>query len=278
MQADRVTGWLERQELLELHGACPQALRAELGLDLVDTGPALVSVAARESSILLNRAVGLGLGHRVSAEAVRDVVRVFKDHGVRDYFIHLDRDGVDVSDAELGALGLEPARAWQRFERGPAPPPEVATELEVRRLQRHEGAEQFAGFGRIAAQAFGLSPGAARLLAAAGAAEGLRLFMSFYGGQPAGTGALLVVRHPDTHELCGWLDMGASLPEFRRRGGQGALIAARIREALSLGCTRIATETGKAVPGDPQHSYKNLVRAGFVATTVKQNWRPKREP
>jgi hypothetical protein len=30
------------------------------------------------------------------------------------------------------------------------------------------------------------------------------------------------------------------------------------------------------VPGDPQHSYANILRAGFAETTLRPNWAPPR--
>jgi hypothetical protein len=32
------------------------------------------------------------------------------------------------------------------------------------------------------------------------------------------------------------------------------------------------TETGEAVDGDPQHSYRNILRAGFEQLDVRENF------
>ncbi len=45
-------------------------------------------------------------------------------------------------------------------------------------------------------------------------------------------------------------------------------------DALDLGCAALGTETGEEVPGDPQHSYNNIRRAGFVETHVRANYAP----
>jgi len=34
----------------------------------------------------------------------------------------------------------------------------------------------------------------------------------------------------------------------------------------------LVTATGEAVAGDPQHSYKNIKRAGFREKYVRENW------
>jgi GNAT superfamily N-acetyltransferase len=96
------------------------------------------------------------------------------------------------------------------------------------------GPQGAADFGRIVAQAFGM----------------------FVDGQ------------------AGWLEWGATDPAFRRRGSQGAIMAARIRRARELGCQVLFTETGESVEGDPQHSYKNIQRSGFQESVLRENWAP----
>ena len=67
-----------------------------------------------------------------------------------------------------------------------------------------------------------------------------------------------------------------SITRFVKVFSQGAIMSARIQAAIDAGCTRIFTETGEAVPGDPQHSYRNIERYGFVAGDLRENWRPRR--
>ena len=92
--------------------------------------------------------------------------------------------------------------------------------------------------------------------------------MSFDGDVPAGTGTLYV------RDGVGLVDWGATAPDFRRRGGQGAVMGRRIEDALDLGCRLLTTETGEAVSGDPQHSYNNIRRMGFRESHVRDNYAP----
>jgi len=71
----------------------------------------------------------------------------------------------------------------------------------------------------------------------------------------------------------GWLGFAATLPAYRRRGAQTALLAARIRRAAELDCRTLFTETGEAVEGRPSNSYRNLLRAGFEPLYVRPNYR-----
>jgi GNAT superfamily N-acetyltransferase len=69
-----------------------------------------------------------------------------------------------------------------------------------------------------------------------------------------------------------WLGQATTLPEHRRRGGQSALIAARIGQARAAGATVIVTETGETVDGRPANSYHNILRAGFEPAYVRPNY------
>lgn len=55
---------------------------------------------------------------------------------------------------------------------------------------------------------------------------------------------------------------------------QGMAFARILCDALDLGCREMYTCTGEAVPGDPQHSFKNIAKAGFTETYVRDNYAP----
>lgn len=94
--------------------------------------------------------------------------------------------------------------------------------------------------------------------------------MAFDGGLAIGTGALFVM------DGIGWCDWAVTVPDARGRGCQSALLAARLAHARNIGCRDIFSCTGAPVPGDPQHSYHNLLRAGFRETELRQSFVSKR--
>jgi GNAT superfamily N-acetyltransferase len=260
---------VERAALADLHAAADGALRRALGLRTEEVGTALVSVAAAlpPSAIVVNRAIGLGVAAPASREGAERVVRLYRDAGVRRFFVHLQPEARPPElRAWLEAAGLERARGWAKFERGREAPPDAPTDLEVRRAEP----EHAQAFGRIVADAFDLGEAAAPWLARLVGRRGWHVYMTFDGDTPAGTGCLFV------HDGLAWLDWDATAPAFRRRGGQTALLRRRILDALDLGCRRLAVATGEEVPGDPQHSYKNIVRVGFRPTHVRENYAPPR--
>ena len=91
-------------------------------------------------------------------------------------------------------------------------------------------------------------------------------FVAFDGEAPAAAGALYAAGE------VGWLGIAATLPEHRRKGGQGAILAARIEAAAAAGCEVVVTETGEALRDKPSSSYHNIIRAGFSDVYVRANY------
>jgi ribosomal protein S18 acetylase RimI-like enzyme len=92
--------------------------------------------------------------------------------------------------------------------------------------------------------------------------EGWRLYLARLDGAPAGA-ALLAI-----DDDLGYLANASTLPEYRRRGVQTALIAARIADARAAGCDLVSSqaEFGSA-------SQRNLERAGLRVAYTKAVWR-----
>jgi GNAT superfamily N-acetyltransferase len=260
---------LERAALEDVYRAAPAGVAERLGIRPCNSGAAFVGLAGGlpASAIVLNRTIGLGLGTPASEASVREIVAAYAAAGIARYFVHCHpRSAPERLPAWLRAAGLEKARSWQKFERPPEPPAMASTDLEIRQVGREHGED----FARIACHAFDLGGVAVPWLAELPGRPDWHVFMSFAGDAPAGTGAIFV------RDGLAWFDFAATAPEFRRRGSQGALLARRIRHALALGCRKLLTCTGKAVPGDPQHSYRNLLKAGFRETCVRENYAPPR--
>ncbi len=259
--------FIERAALADLQAAATPELAEALGLGAVEVGSALVSLAARlpASAIVINRTIGLGLSSPASENAVRELVGAYRRAGVARFFVqrHPSAQPARLVDWLLAAE-LERARAWQKFSRGRAAPPNIETGLRIEEI----GPERGEAFARIACDAFDLGDAAVPWLARLPGRPGWHVFMSFDGDEPAGTGTLFC------RDGFAWFDFGATAPRFRRRGSQSALLARRVRHALDLGCRALFTCTGEAVPGDPQHSYGNIKKAGFQEDYLRENYAP----
>ncbi len=261
---------LEREALESLHEFCPEETRQALGLKLIRVADVSVAVSSKDPSILINRALGLGTEQPASAEIVNEVVQTYRRLGYRrsglgSFFLHVYEDDLPADAAQaIADHGLVRRRGWMKFHRAAGPVEMPQTDLRVERI----GPEHAAEFGRIVCDAFGMSEASRPMMAGLADDPRWHLFVSFDGEAAAGAGALFV---DHGH---GWLEWGATDPAFRRRGSQGAIMAARINLAAEMGCDHLFTETGEAVEGDPQHSYNNILKSGFAELRLRGNYAP----
>lgn len=260
--------WIERAALTAQHASAGDELRAALGLGLVPVGDGVASIATAlpATAVTENRVLGLGGERPVRGDDIEEAVARYRAAGVARFFLHLHAAArTEAVTHALAAAGLAPARAWRKFARPlDTPLPAVPAGLAVREIAADQG-ERFAA---IVCAGFDLGEVAIPWLARLPGGAGWRAFMAFDGDAPVGAGALFVAGE------VAWTDFGATDPAHRRRGAQYANLVHRLHVARDLGCTRAYTCTGEAVPGDPQHSYANILRAGFVEAELRENWAP----
>ncbi len=231
----------------------------------VRQGDAICYASAPEPSILINRVLGIGSEYRPTLDQLVNIRRLYTRAGISRFFLHVIPEQIGDDYAELlTEAGYEKYRGWMKFERGREDVDETSTDLAIGRV----GVEQAAAFASIVGNAFDFSPEFQPAIAALAGDEDWHLYMGFHGDTPACTGGLYM------KDGVAYLDFGATHPEFRRRGGQTALLNTRIKAALDAGCSTIVTMTGEAVPGDEQHSYHNIQRAGFEEAYLRENWIP----
>jgi GNAT superfamily N-acetyltransferase len=92
--------------------------------------------------------------------------------------------------------------------------------------------------------------------------ESSACFMAEIDGREAAAGALLV------HDGVALFAGASTVPEFRRRGLQGALLAARMNYAREQGCdlAMMVAEAGS-------NSQRNAQRQGFLVAYTRIKWR-----
>ena len=262
---------LHKLEVIE-HQAMQAWFRSAMALDTgkfrwsrVHEGDALCYMSSTEPSILINRVLNLGSQYVPTLKQLQDIRAFYQHAGRSRFFLHVVPDllGPDYA-ALLTEAGYERYRSWMKFCCGPDDAGAVSTDLVIRRV----GPEHAADFAAIVGNAFDFNPAFQPAIAALVNDPDWQVYMSFDGDTPAGTGALYM------RDGVGYLDFGATHADFRGRGAQTGVLNMRIRAALDAGCTSIVTMTGEAVPGDEQHSYSNIRKAGFEEAYLRENWIP----
>jgi GNAT superfamily N-acetyltransferase len=266
---ERLTDRIELASLADWFGGLPEAVTNTAGVRSTRVGGVLVAVLGCTPSAVYTRALGLDLEEAASLEQVREVLASLERLGGTRAFLHLPAYARPELAGWFEELGLRCyQRSWMRFCRGDEPAPEVNTELVIRPAEPEDAAE----FDLVARTAFEMPAPASGLFGCLVGRPRWHTFVAAEGDQIVGAAGLFVEGE------VGHVAFGGVVPSSRRRGGQRALLAARVKRALELGCTVMFTETGEAVPDQPQQSYPNILRAGFRELYLKPNYLWSRQP
>jgi len=226
-------------------------------------GAAQCFLSSSEPSILVNRV--LNIQPDITIDELVEIRELYESAGIARFFLHVIPDVLGADREQLlTAAGYRRYRGWMKFCRGVAGIKPVTSDLSTRRI----GTENAADFAAIVGNAFDFQATFQAVIAAVIDDPNWHTYMSFSGATPVGTGGLYI------RDGVAYLDFGATHPDYRRRGAQTAVLNTRIRAALDAGCTSIVTMTGEAVPGDEQHSYRNILKAGFEEAYLRENWIP----
>ena len=211
-------------------------------------------------SPMLNQIVGLGVDEPATEAALDEALAAIGEDVSCYVAVSPDARPTALKDW-LRERGLEPGWGWMGFRRGVDDPAPAATSLRIERV----GEAEAAAFGQVVATGYGLPPAVAPWAATA-CALGWDCWLALDGDEPAAAAGLYVA------EGVGYLGFAATLPEHRGKGGQNALLAVRIRHAREAGCDVVVTETGERRDELPSNSYRNILRAGFTESAVRENW------
>jgi hypothetical protein len=255
----------EAQANEDMFRAAPRPLAEGLGLEAFPVGDGIGLCAARIDDAQFNRVFGLGLDAPVRPEHLDAVAARFRPLGLTKARLQFAPRVAEQPDLEGWLAERDMTRApggWTKRARETAVLPQAPTELAIVDAQDAPG--QFAA---VACAGFGMPPALAPWLDALVGRPNWRCFVAMDGEAAVSAAALYLA------EDCGWLGIGASLPEARGRGGQGALMRRRVEAARDAGKAWAITETGAPLPGEaPGPSYRNMDRHGFAEVYVRPNF------
>jgi ribosomal protein S18 acetylase RimI-like enzyme len=229
---------------------------AGTGAELRSFGAATAAVdPSRPELDFVNRVYGLW---PEDAEHVGEIAAFYRDRGVRGWLELAPAARFEALAASLALAGGAQI-GFHAVLSGPA----ISGERGDIQVERASNPELFAD---VLLRGHGVPEGArVRDRSSVGRwseIEGWRLYLALVDGSPAGAAMLTL------DDDVGYLANASTLPAFRRRGVQGALIAARIADARAAGCEAVCSqaEFGSA-------SQRNLERAGLSVAYTKAVWR-----
>lgn len=247
----------EARAYRSLMQAAPEPLLEAHDMHSLSIGSAVAVVSGTvTNSLNMNRVIGLGVAEAASEEVLDEIFALYQRHGVSF--------GIELCPVAAPAA----LKAWlqqRRMRRGVAtamhyreaqpisPVDRSSSSLTVRRAKPSESDL----VAEICCSVFRMPEPARAALAGTAVLSDWRQWIGYADGRPVAA-ALSFIR-----DGIAWLGWDATVPEFRGRGAQSALIAHRINDACSSGCEYITTETAPGIGERADASFRNYARNGF---------------
>lgn len=256
---------IEALAFADLFAALPAALQAQLGLQVRMVAGATLLLARGLPTSMFNRVIGLGLERQAEEADIEAVISAFQEAGGQPWWMHVSpfAQPRDLQQRLLARGFQAPARrSWAKVMRDNSPAPAIATDLQI------EPATEATLVDTASAitQAFGMPPFMPAWISALHQRPGWKVYTVKDAAKVVGGGCMFI-----SGDIA-WLGMGSVIESYRRRGGQGALMARRIADAIAAGCRHIATETGEPMGDEPNPSLGNMFRCGFATVASRLNF------
>lgn len=250
---------IEAEFLFQLEAGAPEMIAAQLGIATARMGGGVVLSMRNDVTNYWSKALGFGFTEPVTAALIEDVIGFYR---ANDDLLAVLQVAPSVLPADwdeiVAAHGL---RADQRILKHGSRIDALqfgSSELRVDEVTPEQADE----WATVMLNTFGMPlEGLAEMTAAALTNPAVRSFAAWDGDRIVATGNLLVQGE------VGSLHAGATLAQYRGRGAQSALIAARAKAAAAAGCQWVVSETGES-----GSSVNNMRRAGMQTLYTRQNW------
>ena len=246
----------------DAYRAAPEAIRNSAGLAVEQMGDASLLCAPGIDHPMLNRA----WVSKPTTNQLREIAKRYAELGVARFMIHVEkRADAPVFPENAGLTRYH--RDWVKLlgQIGNRELPSISSELEIREAWPAEAQ----ACGALFCAGFGVPDKARPIFAALVGRPSWRVFVAHDGDNEVVAAGYLFLG-----DRIAYLSGATTAEAHRRRGAQGALLAARVRAAFGAGCHFIASETGGPVAGDPQHSQRNMERVGLEVVGVTENLVP----
>ncbi len=251
---------IEAKAFIDLHMIASQSLLDEERFSCMQIGRGCAISLPSAPAIGLNRIVGVS-----SLDELDAAYEWMREKSGRRY-LQLNADALGQSTRDwISQRGLVPeGNGWAKLRRAaPTHPISYAGDVMTRRVR----AEEAGIFGRMMCAGFGFPAKLEPLWSSIVGKRGWSCFFAELDGTPISTGAMYM------SDGWAWLGGGTTVPEFRGRGAQKALIAARLNDGASQGVQTFVVETAEPSAGAQNISNANLVAMGFEKLCTRMNYR-----
>ena len=253
----------------DMYRAAGRDISEKFGIKVFSVGSACVSIAGKIDILAYNRVIGLGLKEPATEQILDEIISKYRESDVSRFFIQIHPEAAPSKLNEwFQKRNIQRYNNWVKHYRGVENPPIVNTDLEIREVQNREEADQF---GSIITKSFEWPDEMKHWFASLIGRKCWKTYLAFDGDDPVAAASLFV------KDDCGWLSFAGTLPDYRGKGAQSALIARRIQDAAELGCKVLTVETAEDNEQKKSQSMQNILKMGFELAFIRPNFIWKKE-
>lgn len=248
----------------DMYNAAGKDISEKFGIKVFNVGSSCVAIAKNIDILAFNRVIGLGLTEPASEQILDEIIVKYKESDVKRFFIQIHPEAHPSALKEwFHKKNIHHYNNWVKHYRGTENPPLVDTELEIMEVQTSKEAERF---GYIITNSFGWPIEMKSWFMNLVGRKSWKTYLAFDGDKPVATASLYI------KDDCGWLSFASTLPDYRGKGAQSALIAKRIQDAAELGCKVLTVETAEDNEQKRSQSMQNIQKMGFDVAFIRPNF------
>ena len=252
----------EAEWLFDWFEHAPEPARSVLGTGTLRIGAVVVTSMANDPVSFWNKA--LGFDRPVDEATVRRIVQHYREQGSGSAVLQIAPALIPADWPDIcRTFGLTAGNPWVKLAGSSAAHYEPTPGLRADSVPPEDLDE----WADVVFQGYGMPTEHLPSIAAASARRGAIEAFGVWHGSTLVAGASLA-RIGDVGALLGV----STLPAYRGRGAQSALIAIRARAARVSGVRRLIAETGRPAVEGGNPSLNNLMRAGLTPIYDRTTW------
>ena len=257
---------IETEAWVQLQQSLPTAIQTRLGVAVHRHHDAVLFIASGSPELAINKVMGLGLHTPLTESALDAVVAAYADAAAERFIIqwHPEAQPVAALDwfAARGFVLVSRLAKLCRPLHGAHAQQDVNCAFQIDEISVKEAET----FERVVARSLGVPVGLEAGIRSTIGHSGWRYYLARDSGRPIAGGASFV------RGQHAWLGFGATIESDRGRGAQTALLARRMRDAATDGCSWVSADTLVETVTRPNQSYRNMCRMGFVTAYERPNF------
>ncbi|MCM3629785.1 GNAT family N-acetyltransferase [Paenibacillus glycanilyticus] len=215
-----------------------------------------------------NRVLGLGIEKPASEADLAQATTWMREHAAPSFALQIAPTALPSNlEKIIQANGFyRTGNGWAKYYRDAAPAEShpMPSTLEVKLMLPQHAAD----FGHVVHAGFGLPESMIPWFSALVGRPKWSVYVAYESHVPVACGAMFIDKN------WAWFGIDATLPEYRGRGAQNALIKQRITDGIAAGVIGFTAETGQPSEGeeDNNKSYCNYHRAAFKRLYIRPNY------